>query len=264
MTCQTAAQADRRRPSGRSYTRITLAVFADLLAPRNFTDRCQERLPGPPIRDTFQDMRDSGNRGTVVLGVGGGIAAYKVGDLVRRLRGQGLRVRVAMTPMAAHFVSPLTFQALSGEPVLTDLSDPRQDAAFGHLDLARSADVAIVAPATADLVGKLANGLCDDPVTTTLIASACPLLLCPAMNTAMWANSKVQRNIGILREDSRVRVIGPGVGLLADGDVGAGRLAEVPEIVRAALEVLGLEPLDERLAGLTMDGADLEGKKVLV
>jgi phosphopantothenoylcysteine decarboxylase/phosphopantothenate--cysteine ligase len=212
-------------------------------------------------------MRDSGNRGTVVLGIGGGIAAYKVGDLVRRLRGQRLRVRVAMTPMAAHFVSPLTFQALSGEPVLTDLSDPRQDAAFGHLELARSADLAIVAPATADLVGKLANGLCDDPVTTTLIATACPLLLCPAMNTAMWANPKVQRNMDSLRAESRVRVVGPGVGLLADGDVGAGRLAEVPEIVRAALEALRLEELDEstsRLAGLTMDGMDLEGQKILV
>lgn len=210
-------------------------------------------------------MRDSGNRGTVVLGVGGGIAAYKVGDLVRRLRGQGLRVRVAMTPMAARFVSPLTFQALSGEPVLTDLADPSQDAAFGHLDLARSADLAIVAPATADLVGKLANGLCDDPVTTTLIATACPLLVCPAMNTAMWDNPSVQRNIERLKADSRVRLVGPGVGLLADGDVGSGRLAEVPEIVKAALEALGLAELDERTSPeLAGEGLDLEGRKLLV
>ncbi len=209
-------------------------------------------------------MRDSGHRGTVVLGVGGGIAAYKVGDLVRRLRGQGLRVRVAMTPMAVRFVSPLTFQALSGEPVLTDLGDPGQDAAFGHLDLARSADVAIVAPATADLVGKLANGLCDDPVTTTLIATACPLLVCPAMNTAMWDNPTVQRNIASLRADPRVKIVGPGAGVLADGDVGAGRLAEVPEIVQAALGALGLAPIDESASQLVGAGLDLEGRKLLV
>src|SRR5271155_153726 len=125
---------------------------------------------------------------TVVLGVGGGIAAYKAGDLVRRLREHELRVRVAMTPMAARFVTPLTFQALSGEPVLTELSDPAQDAAFGHLELARSADLVIVAPATADLLAKIAHGFCDDAVTTTVVAARAPLLLCPAMNTAMWEN----------------------------------------------------------------------------
>jgi phosphopantothenoylcysteine decarboxylase/phosphopantothenate--cysteine ligase len=213
-------------------------------------------------------MPNSTPRATVVLGIGGGVAAYKAGDLVRRLRGQGLRVRVAMTPMAARFVSPLTFQALSGEPVLTDLGDPRQDAAFGHLDLARSADLAVVAPATADLIGKLANGLADDAVTTTLIAARCPWLLCPAMNTAMWESPRVRHNLETLSADPSVTVVGPGVGLLADGDVGAGRLAEIPDIVRAALAALELPELSEHAGPVGVGGPeaglDFEGQKILV
>ncbi len=196
----------------------------------------------------------SKQRSTVVLGVGGGIAAYKAGDLVRRLRDHDLRVRVALTPMAARFVSALTFQGLSGEPVLTDLAEPAANeapgAAFGHLDFARSADLVIVAPATADLLAKLAHGLCDDSVTTTVVASRAPLLLCPAMNTAMWENRQVQANLAALRADPRVTVVGPAAGLLADGDVGAGRLAEIPDIVTAALGRRG--------------PADLRGVKVLV
>lgn len=216
------------------------------------------------IQATFPDMQASTHRATIILGVGGGIAAYKAGDLVRRLRGQGLRVRVAMTPMATRFVSALTFQALSGEQVLTNLADPKQDAAFGHLDLARSADLAIVAPATADLLGKLANGLADDPVTTTLLAARCPLLLCPAMNTAMWESPRVRHNLEALKADAGVTIVGPGKGLLADGDVGAGRLAEIPDIVRAVLAKLGLPEIDERGTGLALAGLDLEGQKLLV
>ncbi len=187
---------------------------------------------------------------TVVLGVGGGIAAYKACDLVRRLRERSLRVRVAMTAAARAFVTPLTFQALSGEPVLADLLDARADAGFGHLDLARSADLFLVAPATADLLGKLAAGLADDPVTAVAVAARVPWLLCPAMNVAMWRSPRVQDNLARLLADPDVHACGPAEGLLADGDVGPGRLAEVPDIVEAALRLLGPR--------------DLEGVKVLV
>ncbi|HUB06639.1 MAG TPA: bifunctional phosphopantothenoylcysteine decarboxylase/phosphopantothenate--cysteine ligase CoaBC [Myxococcales bacterium] len=187
---------------------------------------------------------------TVVLGVGGGIAAYKACELVRRLRERSLRVRVAMTPAAQAFVTPLTFQALSGEPVLSDLLDPRQDEAFGHLAFSRSADLFVVAPATADLLGKLAAGLADDPVTAVAVAARSPWLLCPAMNVSMWRSPRVQANLATLRADPQVHVCGPAEGLLADGDVGPGRLAEVPDIVEAALRLLGPR--------------DLEGIRVLV
>ena len=180
-------------------------------------------------------MGARGPRDTVVVGVGGGIAAYKAAELVRRLLDHDLRVRVALTPMAARLVSPLTFQALSGEPVLTDLSDPSQESAFGHLDLARSADLMIVAPATADLLAKLAHGFCDDAVTTTAVAARSPLLVCPAMNTAMWENAQVQANLAALARDPRVTLVGPASGRLADGDVGVGRLAEISDIVTVAL-----------------------------
>ena len=189
-------------------------------------------------------------RRTVVVGVGGGIAAYKACDLVRRLREAGLRVRVALTPNAQRFVTALTFQALSGEPALTDLMDPRQDAGYGHLDFARTADLVILAPATADLLGRLAAGLCDDAVTTLIAAARAPLLLCPAMNVAMWENPRIQANVRTLLEDPRVSLCGPTAGLLADGDVGQGRLAEVPDIVEAALRLL--------------TPRDLQGTRVLV
>ena len=195
-------------------------------------------------------MRKKGPRDTVVVGVGGGIAAYKAGDLVRRLLDHDLRVRVVMTPMATRFVSPLTFQALSGEPVLTDLADPSQDAAFGHLELGRTADLFIVAPATADLLAKVAHGFCDDPVTTTVVATRAPLVICPAMNTAMWENRQVQDNLAALARDPRVTICGPASGKLADGDVGFGRLAEVADIVTVALGRLRPQ--------------DLVGAKVLV
>jgi phosphopantothenoylcysteine decarboxylase/phosphopantothenate--cysteine ligase len=188
---------------------------------------------------------------TVVVGVGGGIAAYKACDLVRRLRERSLRVRCVMTPNAQRFVTALTLQALSGEPVLTDLVDPRQDATFGHLDFSRSADLLVVAPATADLIGKLAAGLADEPVSAVAVATRAPWLVCPAMNVSMWKSPRVRANVATLAGDPGVQFCGPGEGLLADGDVGPGRLAEVPDIVAAALRLLG-----------TRD--DLRGVKVLV
>jgi phosphopantothenoylcysteine decarboxylase/phosphopantothenate--cysteine ligase len=179
----------------------------------------------------------------IALGVGGGIAAYKACDLVRELRRAGAIVRVAMTPAAREFVTPLTLQSLSGEPVFTDPFDPAQDSAFGHLHLARWADVFLIAPATADLIGRIRMGLGNDAVTTALLAFRGPVLLAPAMNTAMWDNARTQENVKALLSEPRFRVVGPDVGPLADGDVGAGRLAELPKIVEAAAALGKAGPL---------------------
>jgi phosphopantothenoylcysteine decarboxylase/phosphopantothenate--cysteine ligase len=186
---------------------------------------------------------------TVVLGVGGGIAAYKACELARLVvKGRGT-VRVAMTRAATRFVQPLTFQAISGAPVLVDLFDPATEATYGHLSLARAADLLVVAPATADLLARLRAGMADDAVTTTALAVTCPILVAPAMNTRMWGNPAVQENLAALRARG-FHVVGPGAGELADGDVGEGRLAEPEEIAVAASRLLG--------------NLDLAGRRVLV
>ena len=137
---------------------------------------------------------DFANR-TVVLGVGGGIAAYKACEVARLVvKGRG-QVRVAMTPAATRFVGPLTFQAISGAPVVVDLLDEATERSYGHLELARQADLFLVAPATADLIARLRAGMGDDAVTTTALAVTCPVLLAPAMNTRMWQNAAVQENL---------------------------------------------------------------------
>jgi phosphopantothenoylcysteine decarboxylase/phosphopantothenate--cysteine ligase len=186
----------------------------------------------------------------VVVGVGGGIAAYKACELVRELGRAGAEVRVAMTEAARQFVTPLTFQALSGHPVLTDYFDPAQEGNFGHLDLARWAELFILAPATADLLARIRAGLGDNAVTTSLLAFRGPVLLAPAMNVAMWENEQTQENLAALLSKPRFRAVGPGSGLLACGDVGAGRLADVGNIVSAA-------------AGCFAQGA-LAGRRVLL
>src|SRR3990172_6876127 len=167
-------------------------------------------------------MRDFSGR-TIILGIGGGIAAYKACELARLFVKGGGTVRVAMTRAAPRFVGPLTLQALTGAPVLVDLLDPVEERTYGHLVLSRSADLLVVAPATADLIAPLRVGMANEPVTTTAIAFEGPFLLAPAMNTRMWQNPVVRDNV---RELSRRgwHVVGPGSGELADGDVGEGRL----------------------------------------
>ncbi len=187
----------------------------------------------------------------VAVGVGGGIAAYKACDLVRELQRRGAAVRVAMTKAACEFVTPLTLQSLSGHPVLTDYFDVKQEAGFGHLHLARWADVYVVAPATADLLARVRAGMANDAVTTSLLAFRGPVLLAPAMNTAMWENALTQQNVRALLEQPRFRVVGPGVGALADGDVGPGRLAELAELVEAAEALQALGPLAGRRVLIT-------------
>src|SRR5574338_120079 len=186
---------------------------------------------------------------TVVLCVGGGIAAYKACDVARLIVKAHGTVRVAMTPAATRFVGPLTFQALSGAPVLVDLLDTASEATYGHLQLARAADLVLVAPATGDLLARIRAGMADDAVTTTVLAATCPVLLAPAMNTRMWRNAATQENVAALRARG-LHLIGPAAGELADGDVGEGRLAEPQEIAVAAARLLG--PLD------------LAGRRVLV
>jgi phosphopantothenoylcysteine decarboxylase/phosphopantothenate--cysteine ligase len=187
----------------------------------------------------------------VIVGVGGGIAAYKACELVRELGRAGAQVRVAMTEAARQFVTPLTFQALSGHPVLTDYFDPNQEGNFGHLDLARWAELFVVAPATADLMARIRAGLAGDAVTTSLLAFRGPVLLAPAMNVAMWENRQTQENVAALLSDPRFALVGPGAGLLACGDVGSGRLAEVLDIVAAAAARLGSGPLAGKRVLLT-------------
>jgi len=194
-------------------------------------------------------MNDFSGR-TIVLGVGGGIAAYKVCELARLFVKGGGQVRVAMTPAATRFVGPLTFQALTGAPVLVDLLDPAEDRTYGHLALARAADLLVVAPATADLLARLRAGMADDAVTTTALACEGPYLLAPAMNTRMWQSQAVRENV---RELSRRgwHVVGPAAGELADGDVGEGRLAEPAEIAAAAARLLGARDLVGRRVVVT-------------
>ncbi len=169
----------------------------------------------------------------ILLGVSGGIAAYKACELVRRLHEVGAEVRVVMTEGATHFVSATTFQALSGQAVRTSLWDAQAEAAMGHIELARWAERILIAPASADLLARLAHGLADDLLTTLCLASAAPLYLAPAMNQQMWAHAAVQANVAVLRQRG-AHVLGPDAGEQACGDVGAGRMLE-PHALRDAL-----------------------------
>src|SRR5262245_41429749 len=186
---------------------------------------------------------------TLVVGLSGGIACYKAADVVRLLRSGGARVRVVMTNHAREFITPLTLQTLAGEPVSTDLFDLTQESEIGHIRLADTADAVIVAPATANLIGKLAHGLGDDLLTTVLLATRAPVLLAPAMNVHMWENRLVQANLRTLRELGW-RIIEPAVGYLACGYEGAGRLADPAVIVAETQRAVG--------------PGDLRGERVLV
>ena len=173
----------------------------------------------------------------VLVAIGGGIAAYKVCEVVSRLVQRGAGVTVAMTAAAQHFIGPLTFQALTGRRVLTDQWQSADPSDIQHIALTDRADLLLVAPATANLIGKFANGIADDMVTTLAISSDCPLLLAPAMNPRMWKNPAVQRNLQTLRETG-AEVVGPGSGWLACRSVGEGRMAEPEQIVGQVITML--------------------------
>src|SRR5215472_7026269 len=189
----------------------------------------------------------------IALGVSGGIAAYKAAELVRLLQDRGIRVQVVMTRAAQEFVRPLTFAALSGEKVITDLfgagaQDPNIESAVEHIAVAQSIDALVVAPATADVIAKFANGLADDFLSTLFLATTAPVVVAPAMNVNMWENAATQENIQKLKARS-VRVVEPDSGYLACGMIGPGRLASNESIVQAVLAALGAA---QDLAGETV------------
>ena len=171
----------------------------------------------------------------VLLGVSGGIAAYKAAELVRRLRDAGAQVRVVMTEGAKRFITPLTLQALSGNPVRDSLWDEGAEAAMGHIELARWATRVLIAPATADTLARLAHGHADDLLSTLVLATAAPVVVAPAMNQQMWAHPATQHNVAMLRGRG-VQVFGPGSGDQACGEVGPGRLLEPSELVSLLAE----------------------------
>src|SRR3970040_855724 len=177
-------------------------------------------------------ITDSSSGRRILLGVTGGIAAYKSPELVRRLADRGADVQVVMSRAALQFVSPITFQAVSSRRVRTDLWDEAAEAAMSHIELARWADVVIVAPATANFMGAFANGLASDLLTTLCLATTAPVMLAPAMNQAMWAHAAVQANRKLL-ENRGVRILGPAAGDQACGRQGLGRLLEPADIAAA-------------------------------
>ena len=185
----------------------------------------------------------------IILGVSGGIAAYKSVELLRLLVKQGASVRVMMTKNAQWFVGPLTFEALSGQPVCTDLFEKNDDASIRHIQWAEVADAVVIAPATANIIGKLSGGIADDALSTFLLAVTCPVIVCPSMNTHMFESPAVQRNLETLRTDGHF-ILAPESGTLACGTTGPGRLPEPEDIV-------------DRIA-YYLSPKDLKDKKILV
>ncbi len=193
-------------------------------------------------------MRDAGSEGgadavalrgrRILLVIAGGIAAYKCLDLIRRLRENGAQVRCILTRAGAEFVTPLSVETLSGRTVYTDTLALTGESEIAHIRLGQEADIVVVAPATADIMARMAHGIADDLATSTLIASDKPVLVAPAMNTRMWQHPATERNRARLAADG-VSFVGPNDGPLAEGESGPGRMAEVPEIVAAIVEVLG-------------------------
>ncbi len=186
----------------------------------------------------------------LLLGVTGGVAAYKAAELARLLTQDGIEIQTVMTQSACYFVGPVTFQALTNNPVHTDLWETNVAHNMAHINLSRNVDMILVAPASADFIARLAGGMADDLLATLCLARDCPLILAPAMNRQMWENPATQRNLSLLQHDG-VKIIGPASGAQACGEMGMGRMleaSELAEMVRAAFQAGGL----------------LQGKKVLV
>lgn len=178
----------------------------------------------------------------ILLGVSGGIAAYKAAELVRGLRGEGAEVRVVMTRAAGEFITPMTLQALSGHPVRQELFDPQHEAAMGHIELARWAELVVVAPASADFMARVAAGMANDLLSTLCLASAAPIMLAPAMNQQMWRAAATRENVATL-ERRGIKLLGPAEGEQACGDHGPGRMVEPAELLTACLMKFANGPL---------------------
>ena len=239
--------AARHGRSMEDEVRVILRAAAES-ASQESVDRSEE-----PARRTRRNehVAAAPQRPCVLLIVGGGIAAYKSLDLIRRLQERGAQTRCVLSAAARHFVTPLAVGALAGEPAYTDLFDPQSEFDVGHIRLARDTDLIVVAPATADLIAKMAGGHADDLATAVLLATDKPILIAPAMNPHMWAAKATQRNLAQLGADG-IRVVGPNTGAMAErGETGLGRMAEPLEIVAAVEALL-------RDAGL------LSGRRILV
>ncbi|MFT6310563.1 MAG: phosphopantothenoylcysteine decarboxylase/phosphopantothenate--cysteine ligase [Porticoccus sp.] len=185
----------------------------------------------------------------IIVGISGGIAAYKAAELVRRLKDTGAAVRVVMTKAAQEFITPLTLQALSGNPVHTTLLDTKAEAAMGHIELARWADLILIAPCSADLMARLVSGTANDLLTTLILATSAPVAIAPAMNQAMWADPATQQNLTQLQQ-RHFHIFGPDSGDQACGDVGFGRMLEAEEL--------------RDLAANLFDSRALDGKRVVI
>jgi phosphopantothenoylcysteine decarboxylase / phosphopantothenate---cysteine ligase len=194
----------------------------------------------------------------VLLGITGCIAAYKAGEVLRGLQKGGAQVRVVMTRHATEFVRPLTFEALSGQPVIGEMFDRPNYSTIEHISVAREADLLLVAPATANIIAKFAHGISDDFLSTVYLSNTNPVLIAPAMNVEMWNHPATQANIAILR-NLGVQFVDPGEGYQACGEVGVGRLAEPDEIVRRALDIVRLQISDAGTRGLGEGGLPVEG-----
>lgn len=177
---------------------------------------------------------------TVLVGVTGGIAAYKSATLIRRLRDAGAQVLVVMTRNATHFITPLTLQTLSGRPVYVEMFQPATEEVAEHVSLSEKADAVVVAPATANIIGKVAAGIADDMLSTTIMAAQSPVIFAPAMHAQMYRNPIVQEKIAHLKELG-YHFVGPVEGKLARGEIGIGRLAEISDIVDKVAQVIGGE-----------------------
>jgi phosphopantothenoylcysteine decarboxylase / phosphopantothenate---cysteine ligase len=240
----------RSAKNGRSVEEEVRVILGELvegqIAPATPLVTLQHETSAPPARDegAVTDPR-------ITLIIGGGIAAFKSLDLIRRLRERHIRVRCVLTTAAQHFITPLSVSAISGEHAFTDLFDPRSEFDAGHIRLARDCDLIVVAPATADLMAKMAHGNVDDLASAILLAASRPILLAPAMNPLMWSNAATRRNAAQLMRDG-VAFVGPNSGEMAEsGEAGVGRMAEPLEIAAAAERFL--RPVKPRpLAGKRM------------
>ena len=232
----------RAARNGRSMEEEIRHILASADAPGS---RAPEADEAPAPRGAKRSSEPAAKR--VLLIIGGGIAAYKSLDLIRRLQERGAAVRVVMTKAAREFITPLSAGALAGEAAFVDLFDVMSEFDVGHIRLARDTDLIVVAPATADLVAKMANGLADDLASTVLLATDKPVLIAPAMNPRMWEHAATKRNVAQLRADG-ILAVGPNAGEMAErGEAGLGRMAEPIEIADAAMALLG--PRARPLAG---------------
>ena len=203
------------------------------------------------------------SRARILLVISGGIAAYKSLELIRRLRDRGATVRVVMTAAAQHFISPLSAATLSGQPIRDELFSLTDEAAIGHIELSRAADLVVVAPASANILARMAAGLADDLATTLLLATDKRVLAAPAMNVRMWLHPSTRRNLDRLKDDG-VLFVGPESGPMACGEFGPGRMAEPPAIVEAIEQALTAGPLGESPEAPPTDSRPLSGRHVIV